>query len=80
MNEEMNRREAELNEAALTGVSGGGNGSAALGAALKVCLGCSCIAKCSHREKGLAEYLQNNGIDSVTSTALCPFIKEAMKA
>lgn len=72
MNEETNRREAELSEAALKGVSGGGDGDIYT-KAVRICSRCGYgVVRCQ-RNSDLFEYLKQNGIDSVSSPSNCPF-------
>lgn len=82
MNEKMNRHEAEPNEVALEGVSGGGsynmaNHIAANVRAQNVCFSCHfslSADRSAHIEK-LTNYLLENGLDRVNSYQQCPYYK-----
>ena len=72
MSEEMNRREAELSDAALNDVSGGIDGDIYM-KAVRICSRCGYgVVRCQ-RNSDLFEYLKKNGIDSVGVQYSCPF-------
>lgn len=85
MSEEINRREAELNEAALSGVSGGdGRDQANMDAKRKADHLCSSCCKANHSKAAcrskhwtdFADYLLKNGIDSVRIPSQCPYFND----
>ena len=76
MSEEMNRREAKLDEQALEGVSGG---SDYLSRAIKICDSCyrddpNRYEFCENRDSRLAKYMQQNG--DIFNYHRCPFYKK----
>lgn len=86
LNDPATENAPQLSDAALEGVSGGGNIDLVIEAkkrAREVCLVCTVEARCSHREKGLAEYLLSKGVDTIESVQTpprCPYFNEARKA
>lgn len=72
MHEEMNRRKAELSEAALEGVSGGLLPKYYEKAA-SLCHHCHNYGYCSVSKQELGEYLQEHGIDDISNPRYCPF-------
>ena len=77
MNEEMNRREAELSEAALGSVSGGKSHpeEAVSEHANGFCSLCDPSHCGGTRYSSLYDYMKANGMYSVTSNQNCPYYK-----
>ena len=81
MNAKMNRRKAEINDAALEGVSGGGRveeRARAESFAGDMCRRCQKeLTATESREhvKMLAKYMLEHGLTSVKSPNVCPYLK-----
>lgn len=79
MNEEINRREAELNDAALSGVSGGASDDSDRRRAEVICGSCPAKSqgnspfRCEGGAAALAEYIERNG--ALRTWDECPFLK-----
>ena len=77
MGEEINKREPELNDAALEGVSGGAGDISLVhysNQQQKVCHECPLFRdrQCK-KDLDLRTYLQRNGVDPVKTHPQCPF-------
>lgn len=80
MCEKINRHEAELNDAALSGVSGGDDYAECEAKAKELCRTCDRISDCSPsgpRYRELASYIRNRGTPNKYSD--CPYHSRAWK-